>query len=54
MVTAKLTSQGRITIPVKVRTSLRLAARNRVKFVALRDGSIEFVAALARFKSSKV
>lgn len=44
MATARLTTQGRITIPAQVRTSLGLAAGDHVEFVTLRDGSVEFLA----------
>jgi AbrB family looped-hinge helix DNA binding protein len=43
MATARLTTQGRITIPAQVRTSLGLAAGDHVEFVTLRDGSVEFL-----------
>lgn len=38
MTTAKMTSKGQITIPVKVRLAMRLKSGDRVEFVAAEDG----------------
>ncbi len=45
MSTATLTSKGQITIPVDVRTDLKVDAGDRVEFVQLAPGRYEFVAA---------
>lgn len=45
MSTATLTSKGQITIPVKVRKALNVAAGQRVEFVELAPGRFELIAA---------
>ena len=45
MSTATLTSKGQITIPVDVRSDLKLGAGDRVEFVLIAPGRYEFVAA---------
>lgn len=45
MSTATLTSKGQITIPVDVRTDLKVEAGDRVEFVQIAPGRYEFVAA---------
>jgi antitoxin PrlF len=38
MLTATLTSQGRVTIPIQVRTAMGLHAGTKVEFVASQEG----------------
>lgn len=45
MTTATLTSKGQITIPIDVRTDLKVDAGDRVEFVHIGPGRYEFVAA---------
>jgi AbrB family looped-hinge helix DNA binding protein len=45
MSTATLSSNGQITIPVDVRSDLKLGAGDRVEFVLIAPGRYEFVAA---------
>jgi AbrB family looped-hinge helix DNA binding protein len=45
MVTATLTSKGRITIPTRVRESLRVTGSDRVEFLEVAPGRYELVAA---------
>ena len=45
MSTATLTSKGQITIPVDVRTALKVDAGDRVEFVQIAPDRYEFVAA---------
>jgi AbrB family looped-hinge helix DNA binding protein len=44
MTTATVTSKGQITIPVNVRTDLKVEAGDRVEFVQLVPGRYEVVA----------
>ena len=45
MTTATMTSKGQITIPAIVRTSLGVAAGDRLEFVQIEPGRFELVAA---------
>lgn len=45
MTTATLTSKGQITIPIDVRTDLKVNAGDRVEFVQIAPGRYEFIAA---------
>lgn len=45
MTTATLTSKGQITIPVQVRSDLKVDAGDRVEFVQIAPGRYEFIAA---------
>ena len=45
MTTVALSSKGRITIPVRVRTALGVRAGDRVEFVEIAPGRYEFIAA---------
>ena len=45
MSTATVTSKGQITIPIAVREALRVAAGDRVEFIAVAPGRFEFIAA---------
>ncbi len=45
MTTATLTSKGQITIPIDVRTDLKVDAGDRVEFVQIAPGRYEVMAA---------
>ena len=45
MTTATLSSKGQITIPIEVRTDLKVNTGDRVEFVQIAPGRYEFVAA---------
>lgn len=45
MTTATLSSKGQITIPIEVRTELKVNTGDRVEFVQIAPGRYEFVAA---------
>ena len=45
MTTATLTTKGQITIPIDVRTNLKVEAGDRVEFVQIAPGRYEFIAA---------
>lgn len=53
MSTATLTSKGQITIPVQVRTALRLNAGDRIEFVEVGNGEFNIVAATRSVKELK-
>lgn len=53
MSTATLTSKGQITIPVDVRTDLKVEAGDRVEFVQIAPGRYEFVAATQSVRELK-
>jgi antitoxin PrlF len=53
MSTATLTSKGQITIPVDVRTDLKVEAGDRVEFVQIAPGRYEFVAATQSVRDLK-
>lgn len=53
MATAKLTSKGQVTIPLEVRIALGLETGSRVEFIALPDGSYEFVPLTRSIKDLK-
>ena len=44
MTAATVTSKGQITIPVEVRSDLKVAAGDRVEFIPIAPGRYEFVA----------
>lgn len=44
MTTATLSSKGQITIPIEVRTELKVNTGDRVEFVQIAPGRYEFVA----------
>ena len=44
MTTAKMTSKGQITIPIDIRTTLKVGAGDRVEFVQIAPGRYEFIA----------
>jgi len=44
MTTATITSKGQITIPVDVRTDLKVDTGDRVEFIPIAPGRYEFVA----------
>ncbi|MBX3098704.1 MAG: AbrB/MazE/SpoVT family DNA-binding domain-containing protein [Salinibacterium sp.] len=44
MTTARVTSKGRVTIPIGVREKLGIHAGTRVQFVPRMDGGYDFVA----------
>jgi antitoxin PrlF len=48
-----LTSKGQITIPVQVRTALRLNAGDRIEFVEVGNGEFNIVAATRSVKELK-
>ena len=53
MSTATLTSKGQITIPVDVRTDLKVEAGDRVEFVQIAPGRYEFGAATQSVRDLK-
>lgn len=42
---ATITSKGQVTIPMAVRTDLKIGAGDRIEFVKLPDGNYEILAA---------
>lgn len=53
MTTATLTSKGQITIPVDVRTDLKVDAGDRVEFIQVAPGRYEFVAVVREVTALK-
>lgn len=53
MPTATITSKGQITIPMKVRSDMGLAAGDRVEFVRMEDGHYAVVPASHSIKALK-
>lgn len=53
MPTATVTSKGQITIPVKVRSDMGLAAGDRIEFVRMDDGHYAVVPASHSIKALK-
>lgn len=53
MTTATITSKGQITIPMKVRSDMGLAAGDRVEFVRMQDGHYAVVPASHSIRSLK-
>ncbi|EGY28394.1 looped-hinge helix DNA binding domain, AbrB family [Candidatus Regiella insecticola 5.15] len=53
MVTATLTSKGQITIPSQIRTSLGIAAGDRIEFVEEENGKYSIMAATHSVKDLK-
>ena len=53
VVTATVTSKGRITIPANVRQALRIEAGDRVEFVEVASGRFELFAATRSVKELK-
>ena len=53
MSTATLTSKGRITIPVAVRTALGIDVGSRIEFVELENGQFMIVPAVSPIQSLK-
>lgn len=45
MITVRLTSRGRVTIPAQVRQSLRVTGGDRVEFLEVAPGRYELIAA---------
>ncbi|RFO95650.1 AbrB family transcriptional regulator [Rhodoferax lacus] len=45
MASARVTSKGRITIPVAVRKAMQIEAGDRVEFIQVAPGRYEFMAA---------
>ncbi|MCW2750410.1 MAG: AbrB family transcriptional regulator, partial [Aeromicrobium sp.] len=45
MPSSRVTSKGRITIPIEMRRTLNLTAGSRVEFVELPDGTYELIPA---------
>jgi len=53
MPTATVTSKGQVTIPMKVRSDMGLAAGDRVEFVRMEDGHYAVVPASHSVRSLK-
>jgi antitoxin PrlF len=49
----KLNADGRVTIPVRIRTALHLRAGDHVEFVAMQGGEFVMVAATKLLKHSR-
>ena len=53
MVTAKITSKGQITIPIRVRKALGVRPGDRIAFIELENGKFTVVPATKSVKSLK-
>ena len=53
MATATITSKGQVTIPLQVRTDMKLSSGDRIDFVRMEDGNYAVVPASGSVKALK-